>query len=229
MSNINLDLMSQLGLATQTAGVSNSPTSGKISGQLGQSDFLKLMTTQLNNQDPTQPTDSSQMLAQMAQLSTVSGIQDMQSSLKQLVDTMMASQATQAASLVGHQVIAPGTSASLSDNGLRGAIDLTQATDKLAVGIYDKAGQLVKRVDLGAQSQGTIPFYWDGIKDDGGNAEHGSYQIKAIANINGAPQAMSSYVASTVDSVTVDASTQRITLNTSSGDAVKITDIKQLM
>ena len=229
MSNFNIDLMNQLGLATQSANTSNSSTTGKISSQLGQSDFLKLMTTQLNNQDPTQPTDSSQMLAQMAQLSTVSGIQDMQSSLKRLVDTMMASQATQAASLVGHQVVAPGTSATLTANGLQGAIDLTQATDKVAVGIYDDAGQLIKQMDLGAQDKGTIPFAWDGIKDDGTSAQDGLYQIKAIANVSGAPQAMSTYVASMVDSVTVDAASQRITLNTSGGDAVKITDIKQLM
>ena len=229
MSNFNIDLMNQLGLTTQTSNSSGSVAGGKISGQLGQSDFLKLMTTELNNQDPTQPTDSSQMLAQMAQLSTVSGIQDMQSSLKQLVDTMMASQATQAASLVGHQVVAPGTNATLTANGLMGAVDLTQATDRMAIGIYDSSGQLVKQINLGAQQQGTVPFSWDGVKDDGTRAQSGLYQIKALANINGAPQAMNTLVASTVDSVTVDAASQKITLNTSSGDVVKLTDIKQLM
>jgi flagellar basal-body rod modification protein FlgD len=216
-------------LTKATTSSSSGSSSNNISGQLGQSDFLKLMTTQLKNQDPTQPNDSSQMLAQMAQLSTVSGIQDMQSSLKQLVDTMMASQTTQAASLVGHQVIAPGSSAVLSGNGLRGAIDLNQSTDQVAVGIYDSAGQLVKQIDMGAQSKGTIPFYWDGITGNGVNAPAGLYQIKAIANINGKPQAMNTFVASTVDSVTVDAVSQRITLNTSGGDAVNVSDIKQLM
>ena len=229
MSNFNIDLMNQLGLSTQTASASNNITAGKISGQLGQSDFLKLMTTELNNQDPTQPTDSSQMLAQMAQLSTVSGIQDMQSSLKQLVNTMMASQTTQAAALVGHQVVAPGTSAMLTASGLRGAIDVTQASNKVAVGIYDSAGQLVKQINLGAQDKGTVPFAWDGVKDDGTQAPSGLYQIKALASINGSPQAMNTLVASTIESVTVDAASQRITLNTSSGDAVKITDIKQYM
>lgn len=229
MSNFNVDLMNQLGLTKGAAAASASSTSNKISGQLGQSDFLKLMTTQLKNQDPTQPTDSSQMLAQMAQLSTVSGIQDMQGSLKQLVDTMMAGQTTQAASLVGHQIIASGSSATLGPNGLRGAIDLTQDTDQLALGIYDSAGQLVKKIDMGAQTKGTIPFTWDGVMDSGTNAQNGLYQIKAVANVSGSPQAMSTYVASTVDSVTVDAATQNITLNTSSGDAVKVNDIKQLM
>jgi flagellar basal-body rod modification protein FlgD len=221
--------MNQLGLTKGAAVNSASSTNSKISGQLNQSDFLKLMTTQLNNQDPTQPTDSSQMLAQMAQLSTVSGIQDMQTSLKQLVSTMLASQTTQAAALVGHQVVAPGSTAALSANGLSGAVDLTQDTNQLALGIYDSAGQLVKQIDLGAQTQGTVPFAWDGIMDNGTAAPNGLYQIKAVANVSGTAEAMNTYVASTVNSVTVDAATQNITLNTSGGDAIKISDIKQLM
>lgn len=221
--------MNQLGLTKGAAVNSASSTNSKISGQLNQSDFLKLMTTQLNNQDPTQPTDSSQMLAQMAQLSTVSGIQDMQSSLKQLVSTMLASQTTQAAALVGHQVVAPGSTATLSANGLSGAVDVTQDTNQLALGIYDSAGQLVKQIDLGAQTQGTVPFAWDGIMDNGTAAPNGLYQIKAVANVSGTAEAMNTYVASTVNSVTVDAATQNITLNTSGGDAIKISDIKQLM
>jgi flagellar basal-body rod modification protein FlgD len=203
MSNFNIDLMNQLGLTTRTSSAAGNSTGRTISGQLNQSDFLKLMTTQLNNQDPTQPTDSSQMLAQMAQLSTVSGIQDMQNSLKQLVDTMMANQTTQAASLVGHQVVAAGSGATLTSNGLSGAVDLSQDTDQLSVGIYDSAGQLVKRIDMGVQGKGTIPFTWDGVTDNGINAQPGVYKIKAIANVGGTPQAMNTLVASTVDSVTI--------------------------
>ena len=229
MSNFNVDLMNQLGLGTSSVSASSSTNSSTGNSQLGQSDFLKLMATQLNNQDPTQPTDSSQMLAQMAQLSTVSGIQDMQSSLKQLVDTMMAGQTTQAAAMVGHQIVAPGSTTTLTANGLSGAVNLSQDTNQLAVGIYDSSGQLVKQLDMGAQAKGTIPFTWDGIMDNGNAAPSGLYQIKAVANVSGSPQAMDTYVASTVDSVSVDSSTNSITLNTSGGDAVKLSDIKQLM
>ena len=229
MSNFNTDLMTQLGLTKPTTASAANSTTNTISGQLGQSDFLKLMTTQLNNQDPTQPTDSSQMLAQMAQFATVSGIQDMQSSIKQLVDTFISNQTVQAAGLVGHQVIAAGSNAELSANGLSGAIDLSQNTDQLAVGIYDGAGQLVKQINLGAQSQGMIPFAWNGVTDAGTNAPNGLYQIKAVADINSTPQAMSTYVAANVSSVLVDAASQKIMLNTSNGDTVNISDVKQVM
>ena len=53
---------------------------------LGQSDFLKLMTTQLQNQDPFAPMDNGDFIAQMAQFSTVTGIQEVNNSIGQLVE-----------------------------------------------------------------------------------------------------------------------------------------------
>lgn len=230
MSNLNMDLMTQLGLVAPTAASGTGSTAIKTSGQLGQSDFLKLMTTQLNNQDPTQPMDNSQFLAQIAQFSSVSGIQDMQNSIKQLADSFVSNQTMQAASLVGRNIVAVGSNAVLSANGsLNGAIDLTQSTNQLVVGIYDSAGQLVKQMDMGPQSKGTIPFTWDGISDDGNNAKSGLYQIKAMANIGESPQAMNTYVASRVDSVMLDPTSQKIMLSTSNGETIKIGDVKQIM
>ena len=55
---------------------------------LGQSDFLKLMTTQLQNQDPFAPMDNGDFIAQMAQFSTVTGIEEVNGSLKRLVEEL---------------------------------------------------------------------------------------------------------------------------------------------
>lgn len=236
MTNLNLDLLNQLGLATAgNAGGSATPvTSGggarTVSDTLSQSDFLKLMTTQLNNQDPTNPMDNSQMLAQMAQMASVSGIQDMQKSIGKLVDTLSAGQTLQAAALVGHQVIAAGANAQLDSSGrLVGAIDVPQDTGDLTVGVYDGAGQLVRKIDLGPQSKGLLPFNWDGVTDRGSNAPSGVYSLQAIANVNGSQQSVNTYVASTVDSVVIDSASGQLLLNTSGGEAIKMSDVKQIM
>ncbi len=224
MNNLNVDLMNQLGLTAPAA------SSSKVSGKLGQDDFLKLMTTQLNNQDPTNPMDNGQFLAQIAQFASVSGIQDMQSSIQQLTDSLVSNQTMQAASLVGRGVVAAGSNAVLGSNGvLSGAIDLPQSTNHLVLGIYDSAGQLVRKLDYGAQGSGMLPFQWDGMTDNGGNAPSGIYQIKAEANINGSAQAMNTYVASSVNSVMVDPTTKQIMLNTSNGESIKMSDVKQIM
>src|SRR3984885_5362718 len=88
--------------STATAGV----------GGLTMSDFLTLMTAQLQNQDPLNPTDSNQFLSQISELSTVEGISQLNTSMSTLSDSMLSSQALTSAALVGQGVLAPATSAS---------------------------------------------------------------------------------------------------------------------
>ena len=74
-------------------------------------DFLTLMTAQLQNQDPLNPTDSNQFLSQLSELSTVEGITQLNTSMTTLSDSMLSSQALTSASLVGQSVLTPATSA----------------------------------------------------------------------------------------------------------------------
>lgn len=64
---------------------------------LGQGDFLKMMTTQLQMQDPFNPMDQKDMLAQMAQFSSLSGIAEMGETLKAIATKLDAIGAQQAA------------------------------------------------------------------------------------------------------------------------------------
>lgn len=65
--------------------------------QLGQTDFLRLMTTQLKEQDPFNPVDNQAMVAQMAQFSSVAGISEMNISLRSIAEQI----STQTELLVG--------------------------------------------------------------------------------------------------------------------------------
>jgi len=71
------------GATTAAAGTSNS-TKLSASAQLGQADFLRLLTIQVQQQDPFDPVDNKEMLAQMAQFSSLSGIADMGSTLEDI-------------------------------------------------------------------------------------------------------------------------------------------------
>lgn len=75
--------------ATTAVGGSSAPTSSSPSAlsksaQLGQADFLRLLTIQVQQQDPFDPVDNKEMLAQMAQFSSLSGIADMGSTLQDI-------------------------------------------------------------------------------------------------------------------------------------------------
>ena len=87
---------SQFGLET-IGGPSSSAGKPDDSGKLGQEEFLRLMITQLKNQDPTKPLDSGEFLGQLAQFGTVSGLADLKSSFTELAGSLVSNQALQAA------------------------------------------------------------------------------------------------------------------------------------
>ena len=155
-------LFEKLGISTTTDAKKES------SGSLGQSDFLKLMTTQLQNQDPFAPMDNGDFIAQMAQFSTVTGITEVNSSLTKLVDKFDQGRIATAANLLGHSVLVPGSVSRPDENGeLHGVLDLPQATSmaKITVGDAD-TGEELHVMDLGPQAAGMVGFSWKNIPDE---------------------------------------------------------------
>ncbi len=78
--------MSVSGMSS-TSGATNDPTSGVTAGretQLGQDAFLKLLTTQLANQDPLKPQDNGEFIAQLAQFSSLEKLTSIETSIKEL-------------------------------------------------------------------------------------------------------------------------------------------------
>lgn len=75
------------------APASPSRTTGRDFSSLGQADFVRLLTVQMQQQDPFDPVDNKEMLAQMAQFSSLAGINDVNSTLQQIsakLDTLAA-------------------------------------------------------------------------------------------------------------------------------------------
>lgn len=197
--------------------------------EMGQDTFLKLMITQLNNQDPTKPLESNEFLAQLAQFSTVSGIQDLQKSFEAMAGTMQSNQALQAGNLVGHSVLVPADVGYLPAAGaMQGTIELPQSTGSLSLAVYDASGALVRRLDLGAQNAGNVKFAWDGLTDAGQQAAPGGYYLRAEAQYNGQPQAVSTLSVLPVDSVTLDPAYGLI-LNVAGLGSVAFTDVREIL
>ncbi|MEO1703829.1 MAG: flagellar hook capping FlgD N-terminal domain-containing protein [Pseudomonadota bacterium] len=156
--------LSNVSTGTSTT-LSTQPEPASDPTQLGQEDFLLLMTTQLLNQDPFEPMDNAEFLGQMAQFSTVSGIDDMNASLASLVDGIGRSQISEASAMLGRFVLVPGTLARPDDGGaIRGAAYLTEASDAVTVTYTDPVTSEVLHVqELGAQPQGRIDLTWEDV------------------------------------------------------------------
>ncbi|MFM1887004.1 MAG: hypothetical protein RL026_2161 [Pseudomonadota bacterium] len=200
------------GGTTATAASSKSGSS-----ELGQDTFLKLMLTQMKNQDPFKPQDPTAFVSQLAQFSTVNGVQGMQRDIASLVDALRTSQLMDGTALVGRDVLTASDSAVLQETGaVKGAVDVPEGATEVVLAVTDASGQLVRRMPLSSQA-GTVGFSWDGTTDLGQRAPPGLYQINAIANRGGNAEQLQTQLAARVGSVTLDPSTQALTLNTDLG------------
>ena len=134
---------------------------------LGQEDFLKLMTTQLQNQDPFAPMENGDFIAQMAQFSTVTGITEMGNEMKALNDKLDSFRIATASQYLGHSVLVPGNVVRANGNdNIDGVIDVPNATTKLQVFFQKENGEILKQLDLGSQSRGLVGFSWDKIPEE---------------------------------------------------------------
>lgn len=176
--------LTSLGINRTTTSAAATTSSG--STQLGQSDFLKLMTAQLQNQDPFAPVDNTQMVAQMAQFSSVAGISDINTTLKAIQDKLSGTSTNDALAYVGKTVLTEGATAyGRAAGGLAGAVELDGAATDVTVSIKDANGQVLNTLQLGAQKAGTVSYEWDGKTAAGADAGTGPFTVSvAAANAN---------------------------------------------
>ncbi len=167
------------------ASINGSRDAAKSSAVDPQDRFLKLLVTQLKNQDPLNPLDNAQLTSQLAQISTVGGIDKLNSTLKALGASLNASQTMQAAAMIGRGVLVPGSGVNLVNGQAVGGLELSQPADSVHVTIQDAAGNTVRTLQLGAQDAGVLPFGWDGQTDAGTAAAAGAYKFTAEAVLAG--------------------------------------------
>lgn len=189
--------------------------------------FLKLLVTQMKNQDPLNPMDNAQVTTQMAQLSTVTGIDKLNVTLQALSDSMVSSQSLQAATMIGHGVLVPGEGVDLSGGVGFGGVDLAQSVDKLDVAIYDQSGALVRSLHLGAQPVGLVNWQWDGRNDSGASVADGSYTFAVEAAQAGKKAEAAPLQFGMVHSVTQDK--QGVALGVGQLDGVALSQVRQIL
>jgi flagellar basal-body rod modification protein FlgD len=191
MSVNSADMYAQLGVRQQTSLGPQRRT------EMGQEDFLRLMTEQLKNQDPLKPMDQGEFIGQMAQFSTVMGIEQMNSGLNNLGLLMGESQALQAASMVGRTAYIGTDVATLEgESGVQGSLK-APAPGPVTLEVRTPGGQLVRSFVVEAGAGGVADFRWDGLNASGQPAAQGEYRISAKQNATAAQI----QVATRIDSV----------------------------
>ena len=146
---------------TDLSQLNGSSTATKAKDEAGSADrFLKLLVAQMQNQDPLNPLDNAQVTSQMAQINTVNGIEKLNTTVQGLSGQFVQMQALQGASLVGRNVVVPGSALSIEDELGQGGFEINAAADQVKVEILGPAGQVIDTLQLGAQGSGRHGFEW---------------------------------------------------------------------
>ncbi len=189
--------------------------------------FLKLLVTQLKNQDPLNPMDNAQLTSQMAQISTVNGIEKLNATLQSMAASFTAGQSLQATAMIGHGVFVPGSTLQLENGVAPFGVELAQAADSVVVTIRDGSGQVVHKADLGAQPAGVLGFQWDGITDSGAAAAAGSYSFSVEASQGGSKIDATALALGLVSGVTQGR--DGVTLKVNGIGSVALADVRQVV
>lgn len=164
-------------------------------------DFLRLLTTQLQNQDPTAPIDTNQLTQQIATLSQVEQQINTNKNLERLITLFNATQYNSLVSYIGKQVEAKGNVGSLQDGEAQFVYYLDANASAATVTIKDSTGGVVY-TGPGPTQAGRNPFVWDGKNSAGVDMPDGAYtiEIKAVDGSNNPIQAQA-YATGIVTSV----------------------------
>lgn len=186
------DSSSGLGALTSSAGT----------GGDSEQRFLKLLVTQLKNQDPLNPLDNAQLTSQLAQMSTVSGIEKLNSAFEAMLAQSGSGQVLQSASLIGRTVLVPGNELGFKQGvDVPFAVDMPGAADSVTVTVKNASGDVVRTLDLGALQPGVKTLTWDGTNDSGVAVADGTYSFSVVAMAAGAGVASSALTYASVASV----------------------------
>lgn len=149
-------------------------------------DFLKLLVTQLQNQDPLNPADNQEFSAQLAQFSSLEQLTEMNETLSSnLSSTKQLGQLINnsvAAGFIGKDIRAVGNQVFYDgENDATLQFHLEAASSETTVHVYDSTGEEILSLDLGGRPAGQTDLNWDGVDSEGNQRSSGIFYFEVEA------------------------------------------------
>ena len=177
--------------------------------ELGKDAFLHLLITQLQNQDPLNPTDAVEFTAQLAQFTSLEQLNNVNSNLEKLQNYQASINNSQAVWMIGKEISANGNSIKFADGEPVGCnFSLDKNADVVVANIYDRTGQFVKSFESRNLDAGQHELFWDGTNSDGNQVAYGSYTFEIMAaDANGAKINATTFFSGIVNKLTFENNT----------------------
>ena len=206
------------------AALSSGTAKTQTANEAGSADrFLKLLVTQMQNQDPLNPMDNAQITSQMAQINTVSGIEKLNTTVDGLNGQFVQMQTLTGASLVGRHVMLQGDKLLLESGQGVGGFDLSATADRVRVEVLSPAGRVVDTLELGAQGAGRQSFNWTAANLPEG-APVAGYRFRVSATAGAAAVPSTPLMRDRVEAVNTDGTS--LVLETQNNGPVAYRDVK---
>jgi flagellar basal-body rod modification protein FlgD len=208
---------------TTATAVTGASSIGNIAGNFDE--FLQLLTTQLQNQDPLSPLDTNQFTQQLVMFASVEQQINMNTSLSTLISLQQTAQATSALSFLGATVVVGGNTAQLA-NGQATWNYSVSSPATATINVSNASGQLVYSTTQAVQP-GTQTFVWNGNNSVGNAQPAGTYTVSITATgANGQSVPVTTQVEGVVSGVNVSANPPTLTIN---GQAYPLNQITQVI
>jgi flagellar basal-body rod modification protein FlgD len=211
--------------SSSTASAATTASTQQIAGNFDT--FLQLLTTQLQNQDPLSPMDTSQFTEQLVEFASVEQQINENTNLQTLISLQQTSEATQAMQLIGSTVTVNSSSGTLSNaTGQAASWGLNSPSPATgAVTITSSSGQ-VAFTGTTSLSSGNQTYTWHGVGNNGVTWPDGTYTLSVSAkSATGSPVTVSSQASGTVSAVNVSQNPPQITVG---GQSYPISSIQSI-
>jgi len=153
--------------------------------ELGKEDFLNLLVTQMQYQDPLKPMENSEFTAQLAQFSSLDQLYSLNEGMAALAGSQETLGETQAVGYIGKEIQAAGDWISVGADGpTRLGYTLDQDVSEVRIRIYDQTGGTLRVLEEGERPAGQYQVSWDGRDDHGDQVPPGEYRFDVTASDN---------------------------------------------
>ncbi|WP_319381907.1 flagellar hook capping FlgD N-terminal domain-containing protein [Thiomicrorhabdus sp.] len=195
---------------------------------MDQQDFLMLLTTQLQNQDPTQPMDPTSFVSDLTQMSQLEATTSMTQAMQAMTESFQNIQTMQAATMIGKKVLVDGEDFSHTEGDVSQIrLQPDQDLSDVSVVISDESG-LVRQMTVGDLAAGETIIDWDGLDDDGNARAGGVYSLTVYGtDAEGELQTVNTVVSSEVTTVGINKDGS-MTLTLATGEEVDVDDVREI-
>jgi flagellar basal-body rod modification protein FlgD len=217
--------MADLSAITSTPPTTASDLSGPR--QLGQGDFLKLLVTQLKNQDPLKPTDNTEFVSQLAQFSQLDQSAKQAQLLQQSLDAQTASLQFTLLPMVGRTITVDRPVTQLGNGPAPISYALDKAATSVRVNIVDQQGQVIRALEFRNRPAGQNISEWDGKNQNGTLMPPGIYRyVLSATDSQGASVLAQSQAQLTVSGIRMEAGKAKLVVGDLSIDPSAVIELR---